>query len=344
MALKHHPDRNPGDKEAEEKFKEAAEAYSILSDPGKRSRYDQFGHVGVQSGGFDPTIFSDFSDILGDFFNLEDIFGDVFGGSSRRRSRVQHGADLRYDLKISLEEAAFGTKAKLKMPRYETCPNCNGTGAAQGTSIVNCPICHGRGQVRYQQGFFTISRTCSHCQGAGKIIKEPCIECRGEKRIRREKILEIKIPPGVDRGSRLRIQGEGEGGINRGRPGDLYVVIDVAEHPFFQRQESNLICQVPISVVQAVLGAEITVPTLEGEEKLKLPEGTQPGASFRLRGKGVPSLSGGRGDLFVIVNVVIPTKLTKEERRLFEELAKIVRDKPDPRDKKVFDKVKNIFQ
>lgn len=344
MALKYHPDRNPGDKQAEEKFKEAAEAYSVLNDPEKRSRYDQFGHAGVQNGaGFDPTIFSDFSDILGDFFGFENIFGDVFGTSSRHRSRTQRGADLRYDLTISLEEAASGLKTKLKIPRYETCSGCHGSGAAHANAVVNCTACHGRGQVRYQQGFFTISRTCSHCEGTGKIIKERCKDCRGQGRIKREKILEVKIPPGVDKGSRLRIQGEGEGGANGGRAGDLYVVIDVEDHPFFQRQESNLYCQVPIGIVQAVLGGEIVVPTLDGQEKLKIPEGTQPGSSFRLRGKGMPNLTGGRGDLIVIANVIVPTKLSKEERRLFEELGKVGTNNPDSHDKNVFDRVKDIF-
>jgi len=340
LALKYHPDKNPGDKTAEERFKEAAEAYSVLSDPEKRARYDRYGHSGLQGGftGFDPNIFGDFGDILGEFFG----FGDIFGG--RRRAGPERGADLRYDLKISFREAAFGLKTKIKIPRQETCSACDGRGMPRGAHPVNCPTCRGTGQIRYQQGFFSISRTCNHCNGSGRIISEPCEVCRGRGRVKKEKVLEVRIPPGVDNGSKLRIQGEGEAGINNGPPGDLYVVIYVEEHPFFQRQGNNLYCQIPIGITQAVLGAEITVPTLDGEEKLKIPPGTQNGTVFRLRNKGIVSLGEqGRGDLFVTVNVVIPTKLTKEQRQLFEALAKVSKDEEITQERNIFEKVKDIF-
>jgi len=340
MALKYHPDKNPGDKNAEEMFKEAAEAYSVLSDPEKRSRYDRFGHSGMQGGfsGFDPATFGDFGDILGDLFG----FGDIFG--TRRRGGPERGADLRYDLKISFREAALGMKTKIKIPRHETCEECAGRGVAKGKQPLACGACRGTGQVRYQQGFFSISRTCGQCNGTGKIIRDPCPACQGRGAVRREKILEVKIPAGVDSGVRLRIQNEGEAGAHGGPPGDLYVVIFVEEHPFFQRQGNNIYCQIPIGLTQAVLGAEITVPTLEGEEKLKIPEGTQTGTVFRLRNKGIVSLGErGRGDQFVTVNVVIPSKLTKEQRQLFEALAKISKEEDLSQERNIFEKVKDIF-
>jgi molecular chaperone DnaJ len=341
LALKHHPDKNPNDKAAEENFKEAAEAYSVLSDPDKRARYDRFGHSGLQGGfsGFDPATFGDFGDILGDFFG----FGDIFGGS-RRRGGPERGADLRYDLKITFREAASGLKTKIKIPRQETCGACEGRGTARGKNPVSCPSCHGAGQVRYQQGFFSISRTCGQCNGAGRIIRDPCEVCHGHGLVRKEKVLEVKIPAGVDNGARLRIQGEGEAGALSGPAGDLYVVIYVEEHPFFQRQGNNLYCQIPIGVTTAALGGEITVPTLEGEEKLKVPEGTQSGTSFRMRNKGIVSLGErGRGDQFVTVNVVIPTKLSKEQRQLYEALAKVSKEDEITQERNIFDKVKDIF-
>ena len=341
LALKYHPDKNPGSKEAEERFKEAAEAYSVLSDADKRARYDRFGHGGMQGGfgGFDPATFSDFGDILGDFFGL----GDLFGGS-RRHSGPERGADLRYDLKVSFRDAAFGIKTKIKIPRNETCAACGGRGAAKGKGPVTCPNCQGMGQVRYQQGFFSISRTCGQCNGEGRIIRDPCEDCQGRGHKRMEKVLELKIPAGVDNGSRLRIQGEGEAGRRAGPPGDLYVVIFVEEHPFFQRQGNNIYCQIPVGVTQAVLGAEISVPTLEGEEKMKIPEGTQSGTVFRLRNKGIVSLNErGRGDQFVTVSVVIPTKLSREQRQLFENLAKLNRDDEVSHERNIFEKVKDIF-
>ncbi len=340
LALKYHPDKNPNDKNAEEHFKEAAEAYSVLSDRDRRARYDRFGHSGMQGGfsGFDPATFGDFGDILGEFFGL----GDIFGG--RRRGGPQQGSDLRYDLKISFREAAFGLKTKIKIPRQDTCGACDGRGTPKGKDPITCPSCHGSGQVRYQQGFFSISRTCNQCNGAGRVITEPCEKCQGRGLVRKEKVLEIRIPAGVDNGARLRIQGEGEAGHRNGPPGDLYVVIYVEEHPFFQRQGNNIYCQVPIGIAQAVLGSEITVPTLEGEERLKIPEGTQSGSVFRMRNRGVVSLGErGRGDQFVTVNIVVPTKLTKEQRQIFEELAEVSKDDDLVQERTIFEKVKDIF-
>jgi len=288
--------------------------------------------------GFDPATFGDFGDILGDFFG----FGDIFG--SRRRGGPERGADLRYDLKISFREAAFGLRTKIKIPRQDTCSSCEGRGTAKGKSPVTCSACHGAGQVRYQQGFFSISRTCGQCNGAGKIIRDPCEVCQGRGRVNKEKVLEVKIPAGVDNGARLRIQGEGEGGARGGPSGDLYVVIYVEEHPFFQRQGNNIYCQVPVGITQVVLGSEITVPTLEGEEKLRIPEGTQTGTVFRLRNKGIVSLGErGRGDQFVTVNVVVPSKLTKDQRLLFEQLAKVSKEEELSQERNLFEKVKDIF-
>lgn len=344
LALKYHPDRNAGDKEAEEQFKEAAEAYSVLSDANKRAQYDRFGHAGVGGGGFsgfDPDVFGDFSDILGDFFG----FGDIFGSSRRRRNHPQRGADLRYDLTVEFEEAVFGVKAKIKIPRAQTCSACKGTGADPKYGPTICTTCNGQGQVRFQQGFFTISRTCSACQGTGQFIKEPCSDCRGAGRVQKEKVLEIKIPAGVETGSRLRIAGEGEAGMNGGPSGDLYVVLSVTEHTFFKRQGADLYCEIPISFAQAALGAEIRIPTLEGKERLKIPEGTQTGTVFRFRGRGVVNLTGrARGDQLVSVTVVTPKKLTRKQRELFESLSEEL-DSPYDSEASdgIFGKVKDIF-
>jgi molecular chaperone DnaJ len=341
LAVKYHPDKNPGNKEAEEKFKEAAEAYSVLGDPQKRAQYDRFGHSGLgATGGFDPTIFSGFEDIIGDFFGL----GDIFGTGGRRRSAAQRGSDLRYDLEISFTDAVRGLKTKIKVPRLETCQSCSGSGAAKGSSPVTCHNCQGQGQVRYQQGFFSISRTCQTCQGTGKVVKNVCKDCRGEGRVPREETLEIKIPAGVDNGSRLRIGGGGEAGVQGGPPGDLYVVLFVKEHEFFERQENNVYCTIPVSFPQAALGTEIIVPTLDGEETLEIPEGTQSGSIFRLRGKGVPSLNGkGRGDQFVTVNILTPTKLNREQKKLLEQFAEVSKIENKPLEKRILDRVKDIF-
>jgi molecular chaperone DnaJ len=347
-ALKWHPDRNPENKqEAEVKFRESTEAYSILSDQQKRQIYDTYGHAGLSGSGaatdFNGTIFQDFHDIFGDFFGFEDMLS---GGRRSGRARAQRGADLRYDMTLAFEEASTGVTTKVKLPRQEYCEACNGTGAKRGTGVVACQTCAGRGQLAYQQGFFTITRTCPACQGAGQIVRERCAECRGQGRIEREKTIELRIPPGVDSGTRLRVTGEGEPGPNGGPPGDLYVVLDVKEHPFFERRGADLYCTIPVSIAQATLGTELQVPGLSGEEKLKIPEGTQSGAVFRLKGKGLADPhGGGKGDLYYHVRVLTPTKLTREQRKLVEQLGASlkVENKPADRNSSIFDKVKDIF-
>jgi molecular chaperone DnaJ len=341
LAVRFHPDKNQGNNEAEEKFKEAAEAYSVLSDQQKRAHYDRFGHSNgsASSTGFDPAIFSEFGDIFGDLFG----FGDVMGGG-RRRSAAQRGDDLRYNLELGFMEAASGLKTKIKIPRLESCESCSGSGAAPGAGSSACPTCQGQGQIRYQQGFFSISRTCHHCQGKGTIVKNPCKECRGEGRVHRDRTLEIKIPAGVDNGQRMRLTGEGEAGVHGGPPGDLDVVFFVKEHDVFERQQNHIYCAIPVSFSQAALGAEITIPTLEGEERLKIPEGTQSGKVFCLRGKGIASPTGkGRGDQYVRINIVTPTKLTREQRKLLEQFAAISEVSNKPLERKILDKVKDIF-
>jgi molecular chaperone DnaJ len=348
LALKYHPDRNQGDKKAEEKFKEAAEAYAILSDGDKRARYDRFGHAGVGNGaqGFDPSQFRGFEDIFG---GLGDIFG--FGGGSRRAG-PQRGADLRYDLEIKFEQAAKGVETNIQIPRHETCETCNGNGAAPGTSPSTCPQCRGTGQLRYQQGFFTVARTCGQCRGAGKVITKPCQDCRGNGTIEQTRKLTVKIPAGIATGQRLRLAGEGEAGTLGGPSGDLYVVIFVREHEFFQRDGNNLHCTVPLAFTTLALGSEIKVPGIDGEETVKIPESTQTGTTFRLRGKGMPDVGGrGRGDLLVTVQAITPKKLSKEQRKLLEQLAATLpeqRVKPKERDDEdddrgIFGKVKDIF-
>ncbi|HLE63643.1 MAG TPA: molecular chaperone DnaJ [Pyrinomonadaceae bacterium] len=342
LAMRYHPDKNPNDAAAEGKFKEAAEAYSVLSDAEQRRRYDRFGHAGV-SGGQAPTWgapgFGGIEDILGDLFG----FGDVFGArGGTRRSAAQRGADLRYDLEIALEDAARGMTAQLRIPRLESCEICKGSGAAEGHQPESCSTCGGSGQVRYQQGFFSVARTCQACRGAGRVIRNPCAECKGAGRVEREKQMEVKIPAGVETGSRLRVQGEGESGTQGGPPGDLYVVIHVAEHEQFERQGSNLYASIPITFTQAALGSEISVKTLDGEEKLKIPLGTQTGTVFRLKGKGMPVLGGrGKGDLFVAATLVTPTSLTREQRKLLEQLAEV--ENQDLEDRGLVDKVRDIF-
>jgi len=337
LAIQHHPDKNPDDHTAEDKFKEAAEAYSVLSDTDKRASYDRFGHqAGAAGAGFDPG-----------FSNIEDIFdmfgfGDMFGQRQTRRTTVQRGSDLRYDLEITLEEAATGKDEKLRIPRLEQCGECSGSGAEKGTTAETCITCSGSGQTRYQQGFFSVMRTCPNCSGQGRIIKTPCKECRGQGRVEKEKTIEIKIPAGVETGSRLRVSGEGEGGVNGGPAGDLFVVLHVAEHERFERQGANLYSAVPVTFAQAALGAEIKVQTLDGEEDLKIPAGTQTGTVFRVKSQGMPALGGrGRGDLFVAVTLITPKSLTKEQRKLLEQLAEI--EDADFTDESFLDKVRNIF-
>lgn len=346
LAVKYHPDKNPDDPHAEEKFKECAEAYSVLSDAQKRAAYDRFGHsaagagAGGQGFGFDPNGFSNIEDIF-DLFGFGDMFGGQRGGG-RGRSNVQRGADLRYDLEISLEDAAAGKEEKLRIPRLETCGECDGKGAEKGSSAETCITCQGSGQTRYQQGFFSVMRTCPNCSGKGQIIKNPCKKCRGAGRVEKEKTLEVKIPAGVETGSRLRVTGEGESGVNGGPAGDLFVVIHVAEHDIFERQGANLYSAVPVTFSQAALGAEISVKTLDGEETLKIPAGTQTGTVFRIKSQGMPVLGGrGKGDLFVAATLITPKTLTKDQRKLFEQLAEI--EDVEFQDQSFMDKVRNIF-
>jgi molecular chaperone DnaJ len=350
-ALKWHPDRNPENKEeAEIRFRESTEAYSVLSDPQKRQIYDTYGHEGLRSSGsapdFNGSIFQDFHDIFGDFFGFEDLFGSSGGRRSGGRSRVQRGADLRYDMTLTFEEASNGVTTKIRVPRQEFCESCNGTGAKKGTGVVACQTCGGRGQLVYQQGFFTINRTCPACQGSGQIVKERCVDCRGQGRVERERNIELRIPPGVDTGTRLRVQGEGEPGPNGGPAGDLYVVLDVKEHHFFERRGADLYCTIPLSIAQASLGTELQVPGLNGDERLRVPEGTQSGAVIRIKGKGLPDPhGGGRGDLYYHLRVLTPTKLTREQKKLMEQLDASLKvdNKPAERNSSIFDKVKDIL-
>lgn len=347
LALQFHPDRNPDNREAEERFKEAAEAYSVLSDPQKRAAYDRFGHQGVNGpgasgGGFDESTFADFGDILGDLFG----FGDVFGGSGGRRgrSRVQRGEDVRYDLEISFEDTMKGLSADLQIPRMEACSKCSGTGAEPDGGLVTCAACSGRGEVLYQQSFLSIRKTCPTCGGRGKVIRQACSQCRGEGFHRTEKKLKVNVPAGVDNGTRLRLTGEGNPGPPGSQPGDLYVVIKVADHPVFERREFDLHCTLPVNVAQAALGAEIEVETFDGAQTVRLPEGTQTGANFKMRGLGVPHLnSRARGDLYVHLDVQIPKKLTRDQRKLFEELKELLPAENTPHEKSVFEKVRDFF-
>jgi molecular chaperone DnaJ len=335
MALKYHPDRNPGDKEAEERFKEAAEAYEVLHDPQKRDLYDRFGHEGLQSTGF--SGFGGFEDI---FSSFGDIFEDFFGMGRKGRggsSRAREGADLRYDLSVSFMEAAKGKELELKIPRLETCSLCKGNGLEPGTRPEYCPTCGGRGQVVQSQGFFRISTPCPRCHGQGQIITHPCTSCRGQGRLEQTKTLSVKIPPGISNGSRLRFRGQGEGGINGGPPGDLYVVVYVEEHDFFHREGDDVVCSIPISMIQAALGAEIEVPTLINPKKLTIPKGTQNGHTLRLKGEGFPRLRGsGKGDQLIQVTVKIPSHLSKRQEELLREFEELETKKSTSRLSRLF--------
>lgn len=344
LALQHHPDRNPNKPDAEEKFKEASEAYAVLADSEKRGMYDRFGHAGLGGsgggGGFDASV-QDFNDIFGEFFGFSDIFG---GGGGRRRTRAQRGADLREDITIEFEEAAFGTETKVTYRRHESCESCGGLGSAQGKAPTTCRSCGGRGQVRYQQGFFSIARTCPSCQGAGSVISDPCTKCRGEGRTIQQKVIDARVPAGVEDETRIRFSGLGEAGVQGGPHGDLYVVLHVKEHPFFERRGNDLHCVVPISFTQAALGTEIKVPTLEAEHALRIPEGAQSGAVLKIRGKGVPVLNGhGKGDLFVEVRVQTPGKLSKRQRELLQELQGITQIENKPERRSILGKMKDMF-
>ena len=340
LALEFHPDKNP-DKAAEEKFKEINEAYEVLSDPQKRAYYDQYGIApGVSSaqpgfGGFGAGMG------MGDIFG--DIFGEFFGGG-RGRSRATAGDDLRYNLKITFNEAVSGTTTKIRVPRWERCPECDGTGAKSRDSIKVCPNCQGAGQIRTQQGFFSISRTCSRCSGEGRVITDPCQSCGGNKRIERDRTLSVKIPAGVETGNTIRLSGEGELGSFGGPPGDLYVFLTVEDHPLFKRDGQDIICEVPISFVQAALGTDIDVPTITGSAKLKVPAGTQPGRVFRLKGKGFPNLHGsGSGDQLCRITVEVPSKLSSKQKELLQEFDRLSDNNSTPLTKGFFDKVKEVF-
>lgn len=339
LALKYHPDQNPGDKQAEETFKEVSEAYQVLTDPEKRVQYDQFGHAafgngGLGKGGFDFT--SGFEDVFGD------IFGEFFGSSTTRGRSRARGEDLRYNLNISFEEAVFGTEKKIKIPRQGPCDSCHGSGSKPGSSPRTCPTCRGKGQVSFQQGFFVVSRTCNQCRGQGTIISNPCSSCKGAGRVRKFQTLSVRIPAGVETGSRLKLRGEGESGVSGGPSGDLYVVIQVKPHPLFIRDGLEIICEVPISFAQAALGAEIDVPTLEGKVKMKIPPGTQSGKIFRLKGKGVKDVQGyHHGDQHVRVVLETPTHLTSRQKELLKEFATLGGE--NPLAEGFLDKVKQIF-
>jgi molecular chaperone DnaJ len=344
LAMQFHPDRNPNNPTAEEKFKECSEAYAVLADVEKRAAYDRYGHAGVSGmggGGFDGTVFQDFHDIFGEFFG----FGDLFGaGGGRRRSRAQRGADLREDITLEFEDAVFGKETKIPIRRHEACETCGGTGTAAGKSPATCRQCQGHGQVRYQQGFFTLARTCPACQGAGSVIDDPCAGCKGNGRVVRQRVVDAKVPAGVEDGTRIRFTGLGEAGNFGGPSGDLYVVLHVKEHAFFARKGNDLHCVIPISFAQAALGTEIRVPTLDGEQALKVPEGTQSGATIKLRGKGVPVLnSHGKGDLYVELKVQTPGKLSKRQRELLQELDGTTRMDNRPESRTLFGKMKDMF-
>jgi molecular chaperone DnaJ len=355
LAMKHHPDRNPNDKTSEEKFKEAKEAYEILSDTKKRSAYDQFGHAGVDpsigfgagargfSGG--PDGFGGFADAFGD------IFGEIFGAGQGGRGRgngMYRGADLRYNLELSLEDAARGTEAKIRIPALDACETCHGSGAKPGTQPKTCPACHGQGQVRISQGFFSLQQTCPQCHGTGKIIPDPCTSCSGAGRVKRHKTLSVKIPAGVDQDDRIRLSGEGEAGLNGGPSGDLYVVVSLKQHSVFQRDNNDLHCEMPVSFATAALGGEIEIPTLDGHAKIKIPAETQTGQVFRLRNKGIKGVrSSVHGDLFCHVAVETPVKLTPRQKEILREFEAINAENPgahDPRAKNWFDRVREFFE
>jgi molecular chaperone DnaJ len=345
LAMKHHPDRNPDSKDAEERFKEAKEAYEVLSEAEKRRAYDAYGHAGVNpqmGGGPGPEGFGGFAEAFGD------IFSDIFGaGQGRGRASVFRGADLRYNLEVSLEQAARGTETKIRIPTMETCETCKGSGAKPGTQPKTCETCHGGGTVRLSQGFFSIQQTCPTCHGTGKMVTDPCATCRGAGRIKKHKTLAVKIPAGVDEGDRIRLSGEGEAGVNGGPPGDLYVVIHLRAHSVFQREGDDLHCEMPISYTQAALGGEIEIPTLDGSAKIKVPPETQTGQVFRLRGKGIKGVrSSYPGDLLCEVVIETPVRLTDRQKELLRELEEINRkdgNRHNPRAKSFMEKVREFF-
>jgi molecular chaperone DnaJ len=345
LALQFHPDRNPGDHASEERFKECNEAYAVLSDQQKRATYDRFGHDAFTNGGGGQGASGfqqvDISDLFGEMFG--DIFGSA-GGRGGRHSRAQRGADIREDLTITFENAAFGVEKEVTIRRREPCEDCKGTGAAGGKAPSQCKQCAGHGQVRYQQGFFSVARTCPVCQGTGTMIENPCPKCRGQRVLARNHVLQVKVPPGVEDGTRILYNGHGDAGVDGGPAGDVYVVLHVTEHKFFERDGKDLHCAIPISFTQAALGATVKIPTLEGDATLDIPEGTQTGTTFRVRKKGMPVLnSSSRGDLFVQVKVATPAKLTKHQRELMEQLAGTLGQENQPVKSGLLDKVKDMF-
>ncbi|MBB5339721.1 molecular chaperone DnaJ [Tunturibacter gelidoferens] len=349
LAMQYHPDRNPNDPSAEEKFKECGEAYSVLSDPDKRAAYDRYGHAAFQNGGGAGGPFG--GGFSGNAQDLGDIFGDLFGemfnmgGNGRQQaSRVQRGRDLRYDMKLEFEEAVFGKEKEITIRRMETCFDCKGSGASKGKAPVTCTQCGGRGQQRFQQGFFSVARTCSVCGGTGTLIVDPCQMCKGETRVQREHTIMVKVPAGVEQDTRIRYSGEGEAGKFAGPAGDLYVVLSVKAHKFFERDGDDLHCVMPISFPQAALGTELEIQTLEGAATIKVPEGTQNGKAFKLKGKGVPHLnSHGKGDLIVEIRVQTPGKLSKQQRELLKQLSETMVVENTPTSRGLFDKVKDMF-
>ena len=353
LALKYHPDRNPGDKSAEEKFKELGEAYEVLNDPQKRAAYDQYGHAafdprsrGFSGAGRSGGGFHDPFDIFREVFGNSGIFGDIFGGGESRDSTgPQRGADLRYDMEITFMEAALGCEKEISVNKLENCNSCQGSGAESGSGMKTCNTCGGRGQVVSSRGIFSIAQTCPRCNGNGRVVEKPCHTCRGEGRTEKVSKIKLKIPPGVDTGARLRSSQNGEGGIRGGHPGDLYIVIHVKPHDVFQRDGDDLHCEVPISFVQAALGAEIEVPTLSGKAHIKLPAGTQTGTVFRLKGKGIRNVQGyGHGDLHVTVTVEVPTHLNNAQKAKLTEFADLCDSNVNPISKSFFERAKDFFR
>ena len=346
LAVKHHPDKNPGDKSAEEKFKELGEAYDILSDPQKRALYDQHGHAAFdrRAGGFGAGGFHDPLDIFREVFGGSGIFENLFGGGSSDATQPQRGNDLRYDMEITFEEAAHGCEKEITLTKPDTCETCQGSGAEPGSRARTCPNCRGRGQVINSRGIFSIAQNCPNCQGAGQVFEKPCKSCRSEGRRERSSKIKLRIPAGVDTGSRLRSAGNGEAGFRGGPAGDLYVVLHVKAHSIFQRDGDDLLCEVPVSFIQAALGAEIEVPALDGKAAIRVPPGTQPGTMFRLKGKGIMNVQGyGHGDLHVRINVEVPTHLSAAQKAKLQEFAELCSGKESPISQGFFEKAKSLF-